>query len=189
MVENTWNHLPSLPTIHFSFEFTQSKIIGVIHCGKLKTATNSLLVFTLKWSLISFPLNLGWPQWLAWWIKYSRNDLGFPRLSHKEPCSFQSSILLYSLGALIHHVKCQTTMKQPCWWFYVLWFCALVDVPTEPQLMAISTRVTLIGGSHVGPYRSASWIPPSNLHQHHVNWALPGFLTHKIMKHKKMVLI
>lgn len=184
-VETTWNHLLSLQPIHFSLEFTQSKTTGVIHCDRLKTATNSLLVFTLKWSLISLPLNLGWPQWLSWQIKYSRNDLGFPKLSHKELCSFHQAYYytLWEPWSTMSNDRlsrkshagdstfCDSALRLMSQLSPVFW-------PSPPRWHSL--------GEAILDHRDQP--PPSNLHQHHMNWALPGFLTLKIMRHKKMVV-
>lgn len=123
--------MPTLPPIHFSLEFILSRTIGVIHCGGLKAVTNSLLVLTLRWSLISLPLNLDWPHWLSQWIKFSRNDLGFPKLSHKKLWSSHSIILHSGSPDPPHQMSEYHTFMQV---FCVLWFYALFDVPDEPSL-------------------------------------------------------
>lgn len=79
-VKNTWNAFAHSTTNPFSLEFILSRTIGVIQCSGLKAVTNSLLVLTLRWSLIYLPLNLGWPHWLSRWIKFSRIDPGIPKV-------------------------------------------------------------------------------------------------------------
>lgn len=68
------------------------------------------------WNLIPFPLNLSWPQWLAWPIECGKNEiLGFPRPGHRKLCNCYPASWKFFLVAPSHLGRSLTSLRPWCW--------------------------------------------------------------------------
>lgn len=67
---------------------------------------------TKRWSLVSISLNLGWPWWLVWLIKWGINDaVEPPRLGYKKFHSFFVDLL----GCFLSESICWAVRNPHTW--------------------------------------------------------------------------
>lgn len=154
IVENTWNPFAHSTTNHFSLEFILSRTTGVIHCGRLKAATNSLQVLTLRWSLISLPLNLGWPHWLFTVNKIQQKWPGIPKVIRSFEAFTQSFYTLWEPWSTMSNVRVPHIHAGDSV-FCDSMFCLM---SRWAQPLAIPTKVALTEWNHLGPHRPVRWI-------------------------------